>query len=272
MSLRWAQTIQRAAHDALFLLYPPQCPLCETRLHSLQSSLVCPKCLEELERQESPWCVRCGESFLPTDAQALGREQTKDLCDRCGTQRVPFERARAYGPYEGRLARLIQLYKYGGERALARVLASLLYELLQAERLTQEIDGITFVPMSRKRQRERGFNQAELLARRLGQLTRKPVFSALHKVQETKPQEALSRAERLQNLKGAFASHGQARYESVLLVDDVYTTGATAWECAQALKEAGYKRVYVLTVARTPAPSLQAQDQQRTEADDADAR
>jgi ComF family protein len=185
---------------------------------------------------------------------------------------VPFEWARTFGPYEGQLARLIQLYKYGGERALARVLASLLHELLEANGLAQAIEGITFVPMSRKRQRERGFNQAELLARRLGQLTRKPVFSALRKVQETKPQEALSRAERLQNLKGAFAPHGQAHYESVLLVDDVYTTGATAWECAQALKEASYKRVYVLTVARTPAPSRQAQDQQRTEADNANAR
>ncbi len=269
MSLHWAQTLQRAAHDALFLLYPPRCPLCETRS---EGAFVCSECFDQLERLEPPGCARCGEPLLPKGTQASEQEQMRDLCDRCGTQRVPFERARAYGPYEGRLARLIQLYKYGGERALARVLASSLYELLQAERLTQEIDGITFVPMSRKRQRERGFNQAELLARRLGRLTRKPVFSALHKVQETKPQEALSRAERLQNLKGAFASHGQARYESVLLVDDVYTTGATAWECAQALKEAGYERVYVLTVARTPAPSLQAQDQRRTEADDAYAR
>ena len=185
---------------------------------------------------------------------------------------MPFEWARAFGPYEGRLAQLIQLYKYGGERALARLLASLLHELLQAEGFTQEIDGITFVPMSRKRRRERGFNQAELLARRLGQLIQAPVFSALLKTKETEPQEALSRAERLKNLQGAFAARGRARCERVLLVDDVYTTGATVRECAQALKAGGYEHVYVLTVARTPAPPLQAQDQRRMEADNVDAR
>ncbi len=235
----------------LALLYPPSCPLCEAPLSpdSTSVAFLCPKCEEGLERLGPPWCARCGAPLPPDDGQG------KDLCADCGTrrERVPFERARAYGPYEGRLAALIKLYKYGGERALARPLAELLAERFKSEGFDGEVDAIAFVPMSRRRQRERGFNQAERLARRLGRLVGKPVVAALRRARETAPQEALTRAERLTNVRGAFAARSRARREGegVLLVDDVYTTGATARECAQALKAAGYARVYVLTVART---------------------
>jgi ComF family protein len=182
-------------------------------------------------------------------------------------------RARSFGPYEGRLARLIQLLKYHGERALARDLAPLLIAVLDEHDLTNEIEGITFVPMSPRRRRARGFNQAKLLARHLGRRLGVPVFPALSKTRETPPQEALSRPERLRSLVGAFAPQGPARCESVLLVDDVYTTGATVTECSRALRAAGYERVCVVTLARTPRSgrSCPAHDRDKAEGMD-DAR
>lgn len=227
-----------ALQGVLSLLYPPRCALCDA---PPERGTVCAGCLTRLERLAPPWCEICGGP-LPHDGS--------DLCARCAHSRVPFARARSFGPYEGGLARLIQLLKYHGERALARDLAPLLITVLDG----MEIEGLTFVPMSPSRRRARGFNQAELLARHLGRRLGVPVFPALRKTRETPPQEALSRPERLRSLGGAFAPLGPARCESVLLVDDVYTTGATVTECSRALRTAGYERVFVVTLARTPRP------------------
>ena len=237
---------------ALGLLYPPECALCERPLDfdeddPLQGPprFLCERCWEELRREriELPYCARCGE---PLPGPAV------DLCGGCAHTTAPFEKARSYGLYEGCLARLVKLLKYHREPALAGELASLLAEVVAQERM--EFEAITFVPLSRRRLRERGFNQAERLARALGKLCGAPVFPALRKARETLPQEALSRRERLLNLQGSFAPLGRARCPRILLIDDVYTTGATVRECSSVLKEAGYERVFVLTVARTPHP------------------
>ncbi len=241
--------VQETLSGALGLLYPPECALCGRPLNDDlpqgPSGFLCEGCQQELgrERLKPPYCVRCGEPLPPSGI---------DLCRGCALGRVPFERARSYGLYEGRLARLVRLFKYHKEPALAGALSSLLAEVVAREGL--EFEGITYVPLGRRRLRERGFNPAERLARALGKLCGKPVFPALRKARETVPQEALSRRERLLNLRGSFAPLGRARCESVLLVDDVYTTGATVRECASVLREAGYERVFVVTVARTPHP------------------
>lgn len=237
---------------ALGLLYPPECALCERPLDFDEddsprgpSRFLCARCREGLEKEriQPPYCARCGEPLPNGDA---------DLCGGCALAAVPFEGARSYGLYEGGLARLVQLLKYHREPALAGGLALLLTDVITREGI--EFEGITYVPLSKRRLRERGFNQAERLARALGRLCGAPVFPALRKTRETVPQEALSRRERLLNLRGSFAPLGRARCESVLLIDDVYTTGATVRECSSVLKEAGYERVFVLTVARTPHP------------------
>lgn len=247
------ETLQRLGREtlagALGLLYPPECALCERPLDDSEErslGFLCAGCRKGLERErlQPPFCTRCGEPL----------HEDVDLCGECALPltTTPFERVRSYGLYEGRLARLVRLLKYHKEPALAGELAPLLAEVVAREGI--EFEGITYVPLSRRRRRERGFNQAERLARALGKLLRKPVFPALRKVRETAPQEALSRRERLFNLTGAFAPLASARCTNILLVDDVYTTGATVRECCRTLREAGYKRVFGLTVARTPPP------------------
>jgi competence protein ComFC len=157
--------------------------------------------------------------------------------------------------YDGVLARLIQKLKYERERALVRELAPLLGKHLQDEQLADQFDAITFVPMSRKSLQRRGFNQSELLAKRLGKLVEKPVLFSLRKIRETSPQMELSGEERRQNLQGAFIARSHHTLKRVLVIDDVYTTGATARECSRALRESGWEHVMVLTLARTPIAS-----------------
>ena len=235
----------------LKLLYPPHCPLCQADLASSEEEtrklrFVCEGCLAQIQRVELPYCAHCGD---PLEKSGL------DLCGRCGHEEIPFERACSFGIYEGVLARLIQLLKFHGERALARELAPLLAQVIKQEDLAERIKGITFVPMSRNSFSKRGFNQSELLAQHLGKILNKPVFSTLLKTRETRPQVDLSGEERLENLKDVFSPSSSAHCDSVLLIDDVYTTGSTVKECSRALCTADYEHVYVLTLARTRLPS-----------------
>lgn len=241
---------------ALRLLYPPHCPLCEVPLDgddAVQSRFVCRGCLGGIEKLSPPWCARCGEPF----------ERAGDLCGRCAHGKIPFEQARSYGPYDGGLARLIQLLKFGRERALARDLSELLAQLACDERLVGEIEAITFVPMSRKDQWARGFNHAQLLAQHLGRRLELPVQGTLRKVRVTRPQVELSERERLLNLRDAFAPLGPLPFEVVLLIDDVYTTGATVAECSKTLREVGVEKVFVLTLARTPLDPSDGNENER---------
>jgi len=237
MIRRGAALLGELARGTLQLLYPPHCYLCGA---PIEEGYICNDCYEGLPRipLEGPLCVRCGAPLA--DPQA-------DICGECANRPWFFDRARSFGLYEGGLAELVKGLKYRGERALAPLLARY---LLEAGDFFKYTEALTFVPLSPLKLRERGFNQAELLAREMSKLTGLPTISTLVKVRETEDQTALSPAERLENVRGAFAPRGVARFSRIGLIDDVYTTGATAEECSRALKEGGYEEVYVLTVAR----------------------
>ena len=231
-----ARLLGELAGGVVRLLYPPHCYLCGL---PLEEGYLCPSCHGELPRLAPPWCARCGGPLEDPEG---------DLCLGCANRPWFFDRARSFGLYQGGLAELVQGLKYRGERALARELARYLLEA--GEDLLQLSEALTFVPLTPAKRRERGFNQAELLARELGRLTGLPTVSTLEKVRETVDQTGLGPKERWTNVRGAFAPLGPARSERILLVDDVYTTGATAEECSRALRESGYGEIYVLTVAR----------------------
>jgi ComF family protein len=166
-----------------------------------------------------------------------------------------LDAAGAAAPYAGAVEEMIKGLKYSGRLALAGPLGNLL--ALAAEGQAHPCDLLAPVPLHPRRLAERGFNQALVIARHL--LRHAPRSGArllpdlLRRVRYTRPQVELSGAERAANVKGAFAVAGNASLEgaSVLLVDDVFTTGATLAECAAALKRAGAERVMALTVART---------------------
>jgi ComF family protein len=179
--------------------------------------------------------------------------------------RRPFDRAVAYGSYEGSLRELIHLLKYNGVRPAANVLGQLLAETLAA--LEPDFEQLSFehppilvipVPLYKGKRRQRGFNQAELIAR--AALRLRPasehmqiVPDILVRTRDTASQIGLTSHQRRANLRGAFsvARAAEVTGRQVILVDDVYTTGATATECAHVLRRAGASNVRVATVART---------------------
>ncbi|MBL8231628.1 MAG: ComF family protein [Bryobacterales bacterium] len=162
---------------------------------------------------------------------------------------VGFDAAYSYGSYEGALQKLIHLLKYGGVHTLARPLGGL---MLNAFPRTAQIDVLVPVPMHWWRVWTRGFNQAELLAKEVARRTGVPVRNAARRKRSTPPQAGLSNSARRRNVSGLFevSKPADVRGLHVLLVDDVFTTGATASACAAALKRAGARQVSVLTLAR----------------------
>ncbi|MCS6903677.1 MAG: hypothetical protein NZO41_05325, partial [Candidatus Bipolaricaulota bacterium] len=174
-----------------------------------------------------------------------------------------FEHIRSCGWYEARyeahvLCALIKIFKSGGARAPAPLLTSYLDHAGQS--LRPLVEQITFVPMHYKKERERSFNQAELLARGLGRLWGISVVRALQKVKETKPQASLPYEARRENVRGAFGLAKFPPCASILIVDDVCTSTATLTECTRVLKEGGIHRVYGLTVARAAPKNIELED------------
>ncbi|MBN1858736.1 ComF family protein [Candidatus Bipolaricaulota bacterium] len=179
-------------------------------------------------------------------------EDGLDLCVRCGTHKRGFAQAIALGPYAEGWRRLILHLKAGSDRIVAGFLsARLAEELRQQPLLAPNI--ITFVPMTARERRCRGFNQSRLLAVGTAHRCGLPVARLLTKRVDTRRQSLLGAEQRRANLREAFRavrSSPEVKSESVLLVDDVFTTGATAEACSQALLNAGYREVTVLVVAR----------------------
>ena len=172
-----------------------------------------------------------------------------DDAGRCGLCRSGlrgFDAAYSFGAYEGVLRNLIHLLKYGKVRTLARPLSGLLAQALPRDEV---FDATVPVPLFWLRRIKRGFNQSELLARGLAHRTGIPVLNALGRVRPTPTQAGLSNSARRLNVSKAFRSR-DVRGKRILLIDDVMTTGATAAACALALKQAGARRVALLTVAR----------------------
>jgi ComF family protein len=170
-------------------------------------------------------------------------------CSLCRQGLNGFDAAYAFGFYEDELRALIQLFKYGKVQPLARMFGDLLAQALPRER---RFDMVVPMPMHWRRRWQRGFNQADLLAREIGRRTGLPVRNIARRKRATAQQAGLTSAKRRANVSGAFEIRKSERVKGrcILLIDDVLTTGATAGACARALKAAGASSVSILTVAR----------------------
>jgi ComF family protein len=190
----------------------------------------------------------CGERIFTSHGDAV--------CGECRITASPFVRAVAYGSYEGGLRELIHLLKYDRVRPAAGALGRMLAEVIQNFGSEFRSAVVIPVPLHRTKLRQRGFNQAEEIARAaLKQLDRpalKLASGALHRRRATESQTGLSDHQRQQNVRGAFlvTSPEEIAGKDVLLVDDVFTTGATVGECARVLRREHADRVFVVTVAR----------------------
>ncbi|MBI3634680.1 MAG: ComF family protein [Candidatus Rokubacteria bacterium] len=227
---------------ALDLLYPALCPACGVALAADRRDPLCGACWTALDRIVPPLCDRCG-----TPGAAGGPAFT---CQACIDAPPPWDRARAAAVYRGPLREALHALKFEGRRSVAAPLGGLLAEAWPALAL-DAADALVPVPLAPDRQRERGFNQATLLAERLAARVGVPLRPRwLRRVRETAPQSELDAAARRANVRGAFRATAAVGGRAVVVVDDVFTTGTTLGECARALRAAGARWVGVLAVAR----------------------
>lgn len=241
---------------ALDLLFPPVCLVCGAIGHGARPSL-CGACWRGIGRLAPPWCAICGRprwTFGGPTGPPPADGAPPEVCGACRRHRPRFTYARAAALYDGVLREAVQALKFAGKTALAAPLGDLLLDAC-ASGLPVAPDVVVPVPLARSRERERGFNQAALLARRVARGLGLPLDArAARRVRATRAQSELSGSERRANVRGAFAARPGPRLvgRHVLLVDDVLTTGATASECARALLGAGALTVGALAVARVP--------------------
>ena len=229
---------------AFQFVLPPQCPCCGKFLEEGQQGF-CSNCLSEIHWIKPPFCSACGTPFTSEEIQ-------NHPCGGCMMRRKYFAMARALGAFEGSLQTAIHRWKYEGKTYLTPFFAEWMAEGLSRYWEPNFLDLLIPVPLHPQRLRERGFNQALLLAKELSRRTGIPYFKTiLKKKKPTLPQVNLSGVEREKGLRGAFhvVEKEELSGKSVLLVDDVYTTGATVNECSKVLVKGGAGRVDVLTLA-----------------------
>ena len=229
---------------AVSLLYPATCAVCGNNVRA--GEYLCNGCEAKIVRIAPPFCERCSEPFEGSISIAFS-------CANCAHRTIYFDAAVAAFRGRGIVREVIHEFKYNRQIHLRHLVGRWLCAALDDERLrNHQFDVIVPVPLHPARQRERGFNQANLLAELLGGHTSIPCRSLLKRIRYTTTQTALDRSERMENLHNAFRlrKNADVRGLRVLLVDDVLTTGSTLSECARVLKRAGALSVHAATAAR----------------------
>ncbi len=236
--------LTESLRGAISLLYPPLCEICGEPIG--HSDYLCAKCLTNAPRIKAPFCSTCSEPFEGAITETFS-------CANCAHRKLYFECAVSSFRSRGLVRKIVHDFKYGRQIHLRFPIADWLCETLDDPRLHgRPFDIVVPVPLHPTRKRERGFNQAELLAElfcaRSG-LTMRPV---LERIRYTTTQTVFDRAERMENLHDAFCLRKKmdVRGLRVLLIDDVLTTGSTLSECARVLKQAGALFVHAATAAR----------------------
>jgi len=237
-----AAWLKRVSFSVLEFFLPRLCLFCGEVVPQEAAVAVCPQCEERIEWVQSPLCPRCGVVFA-------SRQGPDHLCGECQADPPPFRRARAAAVYDGPPATAIKRFKFGRQLAYLPVLQHWLKQPWCQE-LLHEADLLVPVPLHSRRLKARGFNQALLLAQAFPE--RPLAREVIVRVRHTVPQIGLNPKERRENVRGAFVvpHPQQVKGKRILLLDDLYTTGATAKECARVLRQAGARQVDVLTVAR----------------------
>jgi competence protein ComFC len=227
------------------LIFPDDCRLCEEPLKNVSRIPVCVSCLRLPQPLQADYfCRVCRTPFV--DSYPLDEN---DLCTVCRKSLVNFDTAYSFGSYEGSLQKLIQLFKYGKVESLAGPLSRL---LLQSLPFGENFDVILAMPMHWRKQWERGFNQAELLAEPVARRFHIKLSHNLVRARYTKAQAGLNEQQRQENLKDSLFVKRPVEISGkrVLLIDDVFTTGASLRAAAAALKASGASHVTALTLAR----------------------
>jgi len=254
-----ARVLRSPVDSLCCALFPSPCRLCGDPLLRLTRVPVCDSCWKELPEQSGALCAICGEALGINSFGDTAAEISEMLCRPCRMTEPPFAQAVAHGLYQGKLRSLLHLLKYDGMEPVADKLGGLLARQILAVKDAPATMTVVPVPLFRGKRRQRGFNQAEVLAhaaarviQRLHPERKLAVAGLLERRRSTESQAGLTPHQRRANMRGAFFVPAPEKVQGtdVLLIDDIYTTGATARACAQALLSAGAHSVRVATVAR----------------------
>ncbi|MCX7973499.1 MAG: ComF family protein [Candidatus Aminicenantes bacterium] len=236
---------KRGAKLSELLFFPSFCRLCHRLLDQLGERVICRPCWQRIHPPNLPACSTCGR---------YGEIKTgQDVCFNCQQEKWSFSFHRSCALYQGEIKEIILLFKYARIKFLGKDLANLALSFLANSFLWEGLDLVVPVPLYPKRKKERGFNQAEELARHICRAKKIPLAPrALIKIKDNLPQASLEAKERRQNVKGVYEliQKDQIKDKTILLVDDVFTTGSTLNECSLILKKAGAREVRALTIAQ----------------------
>jgi len=233
----------------LDFIYPKRCPVCDDIVIP-KGKLVCGSCKNILIPLQEPLCYKCGRQII---------SNSSEYCDTCMSYNFSFDKAFSLWPYNSTVKTSLSNFKYRGRREFAEYYADKLYEHFHNALPKLNISAVVPVPIHPERLKNRGYNQAELIAEILAKKLDLPIVTDyLIRSKNTLAQKNLDPVSRRKNLREAFRiNHNSKFYEiqlkNILLIDDIYTTGSTADACSAVLKEAGTEKVYVLCVASVRA-------------------
>ena len=235
----FARWLQRAGGSVARLLFPTRCPVCDGIVADF-SEKICAECAPKLRLVTAPYCMKCGKKL----------QEEGELCGDCRTKPHVYVRGRALYEYESVAASIYRL-KYGERREYAAYFGEELAYYLGDFIRSVHPAAVIPIPLHKKRFRKRGYNQAALLARALGRELDIPVREdVLYRIKDTTPMKRLNPKERQNNLKKAFIMRqNDVKLETVIVVDDIYTTGSTIDEATRALQAGGVEKVYYVTLA-----------------------
>ncbi len=230
------------AEKLLSLFFPPRCPVCDEAV-PLKKGLICPECRKKLKPINHPYCFKCGRPL---------HAKEKEYCEACLVTEHFFEAGRALYVYED-IAGSIYRFKYGKRQEYAVFFGKEMTEKLAGFIREARADALIPVPLSKQRLYARGYNQAELLAKEISERTGVPVYSDfVVRIKDTVPQKELNPAERQNNLKKAFKiAQNDVKLSTIIVIDDIYTTGSTADAIAKLLRKVGVQKIYVLALTVT---------------------
>jgi ComF family protein len=222
----------------LNIIFPEHCSICTNKVLEHKTAPICINCWNSILPYTGPRCQKCGKPLISS---------VSTTCGECLQDQPAFTNARSFGLYDGVLKTAINLMKYHGIKRLSKPLSKLLLQIK-----IPQADAIVPVPLFEKRLKHREFNQSALLAKNIAKaLGITLLLNCLVKIRDTKPQVGLNSRERKKNIRKAFEIRSRELIEGkdLILIDDVFTTGATVKECSRVLKNAGAKNVFVITLA-----------------------
>jgi len=236
----WKEYIWKLGRALLNLLFPPRCPICD-KIRCSKENGFCPECRKKIRYIREPRCMKCGKQLM---------EEEQEYCEDCRSRRHRYMQGRALYDY-GTVAGAIYKFKYKGKKEYGAIFGEEMAYFLGDYIRRVKPDALIPVPLYSARKRVRGYNQAQVLAEVLGKHLNLPVRADLIKrVKNTKALKKLNRKERLNNLKNAFILEGNGvKLNTVIIVDDIYTTGSTIDAMAEVFLKAGVEKIYFVALA-----------------------